>query len=652
MNFGERRSRVDWKGSRDGLVKKKRVTGLSLTEGDTLLRGAVGYSQRGSEENEPMDKKPVKPERVTWSYSKAGSSDQTVSNDAGSYRGRVRTFDQTGSRNLSLLISDLTRNDTGGYTCTSNQHTSRVELQVKGHVTLHWGHGGVTGRTQRGHRGDTEGTQRGHRGDTEGTRRGHRGDTEGTQRGHGGDTEGTQRGHRGDTEGTQRGHRGDTEGTWRGHGGDTEGTQRGHRGDTEGTQRGHRGDTEGTQRGHRGDTEGTQRGHRGDTEGTQRGHGVLHGGDTEGTQRGHREDTEGTQRGHRGDTEGTRGGHGKRCCALVENKQTATVSRSSGESVLLSCTCTDPPEDTPVTVQWRGPHQEDLLQRSGVQTFTKTSPGNLSVLISDLTVEDGGTYSCWINQNQYRTFTLTVKDCTLSQTQEKPITRYPGQSVLLPCSCTDPNTRPGSVKWERVDSGGTEGSSKEVIYSDRVQMFNKIHPSNLSLLISDLADQDQGTYRCSINNKQSINIRLSITDCTLSQTQENQITRYPGESVLLPCSCTDTKTRPLSVKWEMGGTEVSSSTALYSGRVQMFNKIHPSNLSLLISNLTEQDQGTYRCSTNNNQSISIRLSITATTGDIQRAVVSSMSPPVSAAPSADGCTTQDYMHTDRYHDCP
>ena len=54
MNFGERRSRVDWKGSRDGLVKKKRVTGLSLTEGDTLLRGAVGYSQRGSEENEPM----------------------------------------------------------------------------------------------------------------------------------------------------------------------------------------------------------------------------------------------------------------------------------------------------------------------------------------------------------------------------------------------------------------------------------------------------------------------------------------------------------------------------------------------------------------------------------------------------------------------
>ncbi|KAI4895596.1 hypothetical protein NFI96_007484 [Prochilodus magdalenae] len=44
--------------------------------------------------------------------------------------------------------------------------------------------------------------------------------------------------------------------------------------------------------------------------------------------------------------------------------------------------------------------------------------------------------------------------------------------------------------------------------------------------------------------------------------------------------------------------------------------------------------------------------VATTITDIQRAVVSSMSRPVSAAPSADGCTTQDYMHTDRYHDCP
>ncbi|KAI4891191.1 hypothetical protein NFI96_006424 [Prochilodus magdalenae] len=46
----------------------------------------------------------------------------------------------------------------------------------------------------------------------------------------------------------------------------------------------------------------------------------------------------------------------------------------------------------------------------------------------------------------------------------------------------------------------------------------------------------------------------------------------------------------------------------------------------------------------------VKLSNSHDSRHLQRAVVSSMSHPVSAAPSADGCTTQDYMHTGRYHD--
>uniref|UniRef100_A0AAR2JMU7 Ig-like domain-containing protein n=1 Tax=Pygocentrus nattereri TaxID=42514 RepID=A0AAR2JMU7_PYGNA len=300
-------------------------------------------------------------------------------------------------------------------------------------------------------------------------------------------------------------------------------------------------------------------------------------------------------------------------CTLSENKQTVPVSRSSGESVLLSCTCTDQ-QGRPVGVQWRTPNQEDLLQRysARVQTSNQSSTGNFSVLISDLTEEDGGTYSCWINQNQYRNFSLTVKDCKLSETQEKVIHKYPGESVLLPCACSDQRTTPVSVKWERVDSGRTEVSNEMEPYKGRVQMFNKNLPANLSLLISNLTEQDQGTFRCSINNKHSINITLNIRDCTLSETQEKVIHKYPGESVLLPCTCSDQRTTPVSVKWEhvdSGGTEVSNNTANYTGRVQMFNKNVPANLSLLISNLTEQDQGTYRCSINNKQSINIRLNI-------------------------------------------
>ncbi|KAI4896410.1 hypothetical protein NFI96_031508, partial [Prochilodus magdalenae] len=306
-------------------------------------------------------------------------------------------------------------------------------------------------------------------------------------------------------------------------------------------------------------------------------------------------------------------------CTLSQTQENQII-RYPGESVLLPCSCTDP-NTRPGSVKWERVDSggtegssKTVNYSDRVQMFNKLHPANLSLLISDLTEQDQGTYRCSINHNQFINIRLSIKDCTLSQNQENQITRYPGESVLLPCSCTDPNTRPLSVKWERVDPGGTEGSSKMEIYSDRVQMFNKSHPADLSLLISNLTEQDQGTYRCSINNNQSINIRLSITGCTLSQTQENQIIRYPGESVLLPCSCTDPNTKPGSVKWERvdsGGTEGSNKTELYSGRVQMFNKSHPANLSLLISNVTEHDRGTYRCSINNNQSIIIRLSITA-----------------------------------------
>ncbi|XP_066526891.1 polymeric immunoglobulin receptor-like [Hoplias malabaricus] len=339
-------------------------------------------------------------------------------------------------------------------------------------------------------------------------------------------------------------------------------------------------------------------------------------------------------------------------CALLENKQTVTISRSPGDSVLLSCSCTEL-QDKPETVQWRTPHHGDLLstelpQRysSRVQTFNHNSPGNLSVLISDLTEEDGGRYSCWINQNQYRHFNLSVKVCTLSEPQEKEISKYPGDSVLLPCSCTDPNTKPLSVKWQRGDSGGTEVSSGTDGYNGRLHMFNEGLPANLSQLISNLTEQDQGTYRCTINNNQSVSITLNVKVCTLSEPQEKEISKYPGDSVLLPCSCTDPNTKPLSctlsepqrkkiirspgdsvllpcsctdpntkplsVKWQRvdsGGTEVSSGTPLYTGRVHMFNDVLPGNVLLLISNLTEQDQGTYRCTIHNNQSVNITLNI-------------------------------------------
>uniref|UniRef100_A0A8C2J897 Ig-like domain-containing protein n=1 Tax=Cyprinus carpio TaxID=7962 RepID=A0A8C2J897_CYPCA len=138
------------------------------------------------------------------------------------------------------------------------------------------------------------------------------------------------------------------------------------------------------------------------------------------------------------------------------------------------------------------------------------SSGNFSLLISDLTEEDEGLYSCWSDENQHKNFSLTVKGCTLSETEREPETKYTGDSVLLSCSCEDPNTKPEDFRWTHVESSGTEVSSETPRYKDRVHTFHKTTPSNLSLLISNLTEDDQGTYRCTVNHKTSADTRLIV----------------------------------------------------------------------------------------------------------------------------------------------
>ena len=81
-----------------------------------------------------------------------------------------------------------------------------------------------------------------------------------------------------------------------------------------------------------------------------------------------------------------------------------------------------------------------------------------------------------------------------------------------------------------------------------------------------------------------------------------QIKRSSGESALLPCLCSSLRAKPESVRWAMttsrsgsSYTDISSTTGPYRGRVQMFNHHSPGNVSLLISDLSEEDQGIYIC---------------------------------------------------------
>ncbi|XP_037394070.1 obscurin-like [Pygocentrus nattereri] len=192
--------------------------------------------------------------------------------------------------------------------------------------------------------------------------------------------------------------------------------------------------------------------------------------------------------------------------------------------------------------------------------------------------------------------------CSLSG--EIVVRGHTGGSVVLPCSCTDLQTKPQRVTWQ-VYRGKewTEVFSADQ-YRDRLQQFNDDSPANLSLLISDLREEDDGDYRCQ-TEKESRFFRLFIKGCDLMKSGETEeVTRFSGESVVLLCSCTDLQTKPHTVKWKFRSAKsgiynieeiYSTQTGQHRDKVRLTNK-YSGNLSLLISDLTEEDQGDYSCS--------------------------------------------------------
>ncbi|XP_066532170.1 junctional adhesion molecule-like [Hoplias malabaricus] len=192
--------------------------------------------------------------------------------------------------------------------------------------------------------------------------------------------------------------------------------------------------------------------------------------------------------------------------------------------------------------------------------------------------------------------------CNLSNISDVSVNK--GGSVLLPCSCTDPKTKSQTFTWKFIRNGG----HWTYVFSDgqftgRFQTFNENSPANLSLLISHLREEDQGTYRCQAE-KEMKDVQLYVKACDLVKGEPLQeVTGFSGESVVLRCSCTDPQTKPNTVRWTFKSKTSANSnfeeiypaqTGKHRDRVRLTNQ-NSGDLSLLISHLTEEDQGEYRC---------------------------------------------------------
>lgn len=212
-------------------------------------------------------------------------------------------------------------------------------------------------------------------------------------------------------------------------------------------------------------------------------------------------------------------------------------------------------------------------------------------------------------------------DCNLSNREMvKPITAYTGQSVLLPCSCDKPTANSFPFTWNVFQGDFPEifPSTHNSQYGDRIKSCNDSSSGNFSVLLSKLTMADHRDYRCSVNG-QFTDIRLLVKGCILSvPNNQKEIHSTTGQSVVLPCSCTELQAKPPSLSWTVfkGSPQPKEETFTYTDRVKLFGRdTSPGNLSLQISHLTEEDEGVYRCLLTNVMFRDIRLHVKGQVND-------------------------------------
>ncbi|TEA33632.1 hypothetical protein DBR06_SOUSAS34210001, partial [Sousa chinensis] len=281
---------------------------------------------------------------------------------------------------------------------------------------------------------------------------------------------------------------------------------------------------------------------------------------------------------------------------LVEPVDTLSVRGSSG---ILNCSAYSEPSPK---IEWKKDGTFlNLVSDDRRQLLPDGSLFISNVVHSKHNKPDEGYYQCVATVESLgtivsRTAKLTVAGLPRFSSQPEPSSVYVGNSAILNCE-VNADLVP-FVRWEQ--------NRQPLLLDDRLTKL----PSG-TLVISNATEGDGGLYRCIVESggppKYSDEVELKVlpdpevTSNLVFLKQPSSLVRVIGQSAVLPCVASGLPTP--TIRWmkneEALDTESSERLVLLAGG------------SLEISDITEDDAGTYFCiADNGNETIEAQAELT------------------------------------------
>ncbi|XP_026120858.1 polymeric immunoglobulin receptor-like isoform X2 [Carassius auratus] len=293
----------------------------------------------------------------------------------------------------------------------------------------------------------------------------------------------------------------------------------------------------------------------------------------------------------------------------------------SGGSVMFKCMKTNKRESSD---QFKGKYFcRDRDCRTGISTETQhrrvnnerfalygdENRGFFSVFIRKLSREDDGKYSCGNNQEWSHDVDLVVNNNSSSCGTSVRRSAYKGQTITFSCEY-DHGFETHTKVLYRVNgdpvfvlkiSQSSQSSEEKFILSDNQR-------NHFTVTIRDISEEERGLYLCGVERDggDTPPSETSVTHITFikeielnvhSQISSVQVEAYISKSVFIKCKFPEEfkENQKFIQKDSSQEISVEQNQWIRHDKVHMYDDTSSGVLKVFISDLTEADEGTYRC---------------------------------------------------------